>query len=171
MITLGEHPLTLGVERDEAPDWLLPLLEEGRDAAYVDTGYLRALLDDHDDHHAVVTAHWDVTTANFYTSPLVIAEAVRQVAKHGDGVTQEWRWDKVAQTKSIVVDNRLIFVCAPPDEIVQRAFIELVEMQRLLMRLDLCDSLSMVILNVLRHRRVLGFDDHFRSVGAALEPT
>jgi predicted nucleic acid-binding protein len=170
LIALGDHPLTLGVTRDETPDWLVGLVDAGRDAAYVDTWYLRALLDDYDDHHAVVAAHWEATTANFYTSPLVIAEAVRQVAKHGEGVTQQWRWERVTQTKVMIVDDRSILICAPPEEALKLAFVELVEMQQSLPRLDLCDSLSMVILNALQHRRVLGSDDHFRYVGAALEP-
>jgi predicted nucleic acid-binding protein len=170
LIALGDHPLSLGVRRDEAPEWLWPLIDAGRDAAYVDTGYLRALVDDGDGHHAVVADHWRSTKAIFYTSPLVVAEAVRQVAKHG-GVNQQWRWDRVNDTKVLFVDDRMILVCAPPDEVVRLALVELVNMQQILVRLDLCDSLSMVILNVLRHRRVLGFDDHFRSVGAALEPS
>lgn len=169
MIVLGDHPLSIGVRREQAPGWLQPLIDAGRDAAFVDTGYLRALIDEGDAHHSVVSAHWRSTKAIFYTSPLVIAEAIRQLAKHG-GVDQQWRWDKVSQTKALFIDDRMILVCAPPDEVVRLALVELVNMQRILLRLDLCDSLSMVILDAVQHRRVLGFDDHFRSVGAALEP-
>ena len=160
----------LGVGLEEAPEWLRPLLEAGRDAAYVDTWYLRALLDDYDDYHAVVDAHWEVTTANFYTSPLVVAEAVRHLAKHGGGVSHQWRWDRVNRTKTMIVDDRVILICAVPTQVFEHALVELVDMQQSLPKLDLCDSLSMVILNALQHRRVLGSDDHFRVVGAALEP-
>jgi predicted nucleic acid-binding protein len=164
------YSLTLGLARDRAPSWLVPLLEAGRDAAYVDTWYLRALLDEYDDYHGIVAEHWRQTTANFYTSPLVAAEAVRQVAKHGGGVTPHWRWGRVAYAKTIFVDDRLILVCAPPKEVFDHAFAELVDMQQGLPRLDLCDALSIVILNAAQHRRVLSSDDHFRSVGAQLEP-
>jgi predicted nucleic acid-binding protein len=169
LIALGDHPLSLGVRRDQAPEWLQPLIDAGRDAAYIDTGYLRGLVDERDERHLIVTDHWRSTKAVFYTSPLVVAEAVRQVAKHG-GVDQEWRWEKIDQTKTLFIDDRMILVCAPPDEVVRTALVELVNMQRILVRLDLCDSLSMVILDAVQHRRVLGFDDHFRAVGAALEP-
>lgn len=136
----------------------------------IDTGYLRALIDDSDDLHPTVAEHWRLTRAIFYTTPLVVAEAVRQVAKHG-GADQQWRWARVDETKVLVSDDRVILVCAPTEEVVRSAMTQLAAMQRELVRLDLCDCLSMVILDTLKHRRVLGFDNHFRSVGAALEPS
>jgi predicted nucleic acid-binding protein len=144
-------------------------LEAGRDAAYVDTGYLRALLDPREELHPAVEDHWRVTNAVFYTSSLVAAEIVRQLAK-ASYVDQPWRWNKVASVKTMVVDAREILVCCPPTEVIHDALTALDEMQRALVRLDLCDSVSMVILDRLRHRRVCGFDEHFASIGALLEP-
>lgn len=131
--------------------------------------YIRALLDDRDDRHAAVARYHTGLRASLYTSALVVAEAARQFAK-ADQVPQDWRWTHVTDLASIISTSRRITVCAPPDEEIVEALAELTEMQKMLVRLDLCDLVSMRVLDALSHRRVLGFDDHFRSVGASLEP-
>lgn len=169
MISIGSYPLLLGVERPCAPRWAIPIIDAGRDAAYVDTGYLKALFDDADQYHTVARAHWQTTKAVLYTSSLVLGEVYRQFAKTGRR-DQTWRWTCVRTVTQFVMVDRRILVCCPPHDVLERAIKELGEMQESLVRLDLCDSLSMVILDTMRHRRVLSFDDHFRSVGASLEP-
>jgi predicted nucleic acid-binding protein len=161
--------MQVGVELAQAPEWTKHVIDAGRDAAFVDTGYLRALLDDSDESHDVVRDHWQSARAVFYTSSLVLSETVRWVAKTGTR-DQFWSRNTVTQAKALVVDDQLLLVCAPPRDIVHTAMNELVEMQENLPRLDLCDTLSMVILKLLEHRRVLSFDNHFRAIGATLEP-
>jgi predicted nucleic acid-binding protein len=170
LIDIGGHSLLIGVPRAEVPDWALAVLEQGRrDAAYVDTGYLRALVDPRDSHHAVVREHWRVNKTVAYTSSLVASEATRQLAK-AKGVDQHWRWDKVESVKRLMIDDRSVIVCSPPRDVVLQAMAVLVELQRSLIRLGLCDCVTLLMLDVLRHRRVLGFDDHLNAVGASLEP-
>lgn len=145
------------------------MVDAGRNAAFVDTGYIRALLDERDERHATVRRFHEGLSASLYTSALVVAEAVRQFAK-ADQVSQDWRWARVESLTAIFARDYGITVCAPPDNVIGAALDELTEMQRFLVRLDLCDLVSMLVLDLLSHRRVLGFDDHFRSIGASLEP-
>jgi predicted nucleic acid-binding protein len=172
MIYIGDYPMNVGVATADAPAWSTHVLQAGRDAAFVDTGYLVALLNPHDQQHRVAREHWETTKAIFYTSSLVVSEIVRQMAKaNGPTIDQNWRWDKVSAVNAMFVADRRVTLCSPPRALVLEALTELIAMQRELeSRLDLCDSVSMMILDQLRHRRVCGFDNHFRAVGASLEP-
>lgn len=170
MIDVSDYSMQLGISWDEAPEWAGRLVElNRRDAAFVDTGYIRALLDTEDGNHVAAKQHWSQTKVLPYTSELVAAEAVRQLAKK-KRVDQGWRWQRVEEIKSIVVDDERIVVCSPPREVIDDAFRNLLAWHRALHRLDLCDALTMVVLDAMRHRRVFGFDAHLRSMGAALEP-
>lgn len=169
MITINRHPLVVGVADSDAPEWGRHVLAEGRNAAFMDTSYLRALLDPADAKHEVAELSFKTLDASLYTSALVVAEAVRHFAK-AKQVGQQWRWDRTRELKSLVIEQRRILVCSPPESVVRDALVELVQMQEAIIRLDLCDCLSMMLLDRLEHRRVLGFDDHFRAVGAQLEP-
>ena len=169
VIDVGAYALVLDVRASDVPAWLLPVVEGGRDAAFVDTGYIRALLDERDARHGVVRQFHEGLSASLYTSALVVAEAARQLAKAGR-VDQAWRWDRVDALASIFVHQRRITICAPPDDVVAAGLRRLSEMQRVITGLDLCDLMSMVVLDMLNHRRVLGFDNHFRTIGASLEP-
>lgn len=169
MINVGSYGLVLQVSANEVAPWLRPVIEAGRDAAFVDTSYIHALLDERDDRHAEVRRFHDGLSASLYTSALVVAESARQFAK-GKSVEQSWRWQRVEELSALLSADQRMTICAPPEPVVRDALATLQEMQRIVGRLDLCDSLSMVVLNSLRHRRVLSFDDHFRSIGASLEP-
>lgn len=170
MIDIGGHPLTLGFRFDEPPDWLRPMVDLGRrDAAFVDTGYLLALSDPNDPYHSIATDHWNGSALIGYTTQLVLAETVRGLAKR-KGLTQSIRVARVEHLKRLTIDENDIIVCAPPRELVLRAFRELIDMQRILDKLDLCDCCSMLALDEAQHRRVLTFDNtHFGAVGAFLE--
>jgi predicted nucleic acid-binding protein len=165
LIDVGKYGLVLEVSTEQVPPWLRPVIDAGRDAAFVDTSYLRALLDERDDRHGAVTAFHGGLSASLYTSALVVAEAARQFAK-AKAVNQQWRWERVETLARILAVEQHMVICAPPDAAVRDALLALSDNQRLLGRLDLCDSLSMLVLDALRHRRVLGFDDHFRAIGA-----
>jgi predicted nucleic acid-binding protein len=169
VIDVGGYGLVLAATPADVAPWLRPVIEAGRDAAFVDTSYIRALLDDRDDRHAAVDAFHNGLSASLYTSALVVAEAARQFAK-AERVGQDWRWQRVEQLTAILATEEQMVICAPPETVIRDALAVLNDMQRVLLRLDLCDLVSMLALEALNHRRVLGFDDHFRAVGASLEP-
>lgn len=169
MIDVGSYSLVLDVAPTDVAPWLRPVVDAGRDAAFVDTGYIRALLDDRDERHAGVREFHEGLSANLYTSALVVAEAARQFAK-AERADQQWRWERTSELAMILAVEQRMVICAPPEPVVRESFLLLREMQHTLVRLDLCDSLSLIVLDTLNHRRVLGFDNHFRAVGASLEP-
>lgn len=167
MIDVGAYSLTIG-RTESFPEWLQPVYGR-RDAAYVDTGFLRALLVPDDQYHELAALHWSSSKLFAYTSPLVVAEVARQFSK-----SQEAR-DRVLQRAQeisrLCIADKEIAICAPPQDVVERALSVWVEHQLIVDRLDLCDALSFVILDTLKHRRVLGFDHHFNTIGASLEPS
>jgi predicted nucleic acid-binding protein len=170
LINVGRHPLTLGLAFADAPSWASPVIDFGRrDAAFVDTGFIVALLRPADGLHELAKAHWENNSSLAYTTPLVAAEVVRQLAK-SSSVTQPWRVERVSEVRRMIVDRNEIIVCETTRGLVHAALRELDEMQRTIDRLDLCDCLSMIVLDSLRHRRVFGFDSDFQIVGATLEP-
>lgn len=160
----------LGVSSNDVAPWLRPVVDAGRDAAFVDTGYIRALLDERDDRNPLVRDFHEGLSASLYTSVLVVAEAARQFAK-ARGATQDWRWARVDELVAMLVTEHRMIICAPPKELVERGLASLRDMQRTLVRLDLADLVSVLVLDELRHRRVLGFDDHLRAMGASLDPS
>jgi len=169
MIDISGYGLVLAVSPVDVPPWLRPVVEAGRDAAFVDTGYIRALLDERDDRNAPVRAFHEGLSASLYTSALVVAEAARQFAK-ADRVGQDWRWERIDALADLLATEQQMVICAPPEDVVHKALATLRTMQRILLRLDLSNLVSLLVLEALRHRRVLGFDNHFRAVGASLEP-
>jgi len=78
MIDVGGHALVLDVAAADVEPWLQPVVEAGRDAAFVDTGYIHALLNDRDQRHGEVRNFHEGLSARLYTSALVVAEAARQ---------------------------------------------------------------------------------------------
>jgi predicted nucleic acid-binding protein len=170
LINVGDHPLHIGIAFADAPVWAADIVDIGRrDAAFVDTGFLVALLNQRDNLHDRAAAHWRQATVLPYTTPLVVGETVRQLAK-AKGVPQPWRVARVAEMRQMVVDQTRIVVCGTNRDLLHAAMRELDEMQHTIERLDLCDCLSMMVLDRLRHRRVFGFDSDFDVVGASLEP-
>jgi predicted nucleic acid-binding protein len=170
VIDIGGHPLAIGIPFDQAPLWADAIVGVGRrDAALVDTGYLRALLDPSDGYHEIASEHWNSSSLAPYTTPLVLGETVRQMAKYG-GASQPWRIERVSEVRRIVVDRAEIIICGTTKELIHQALRAVDEMQHIIDKLDFCDCLSMTVLDALQHRRVLGFDSDFSTIGASLEP-
>jgi predicted nucleic acid-binding protein len=170
MIDLGAYDLLVGVEKPW-PLWAEPLDQANRrDAAFVDTSYLAALLNPEDERHGVVTRHARSTRVLRYTTSFVVCETVRQIVK-GGYARLNVRQARVSECKRVTLDDGDILICSPSREMVAAGYSALQEMQMTFTKLDLCDAISFVTLDALRHRRVLGFDHHFRSAGAQLEPT
>ena len=170
MINIGRHPLTIGVPSSQVPSWSYELFTSGRrDAAFVDTGYLRALLDERDQYHSIAAEYFSSVDSIFYTSGFVLSEATRQMAK-ARRVAQGWRWERVERIKELTLDSGTVLVVTPPQDIVSRALSLLVDWQKVIVRLDLCDVISILALDVLEHRRVVGFDSDFAVLGATMEP-
>jgi predicted nucleic acid-binding protein len=167
MIDLSPYPLTIGTTSGEP--WMQPVLDRGRGAAFVDTGFIRALMDGNDRYHARAESHFKRATVNCYTTSLVLAEAIRQVAK-SDGLNYRMRTQWFDFCKSALIDTERIYVCVPPRIVLMEAFRELESMRPSLPDLDLCDTLSIAVLNHASHKRVFGFDSHFTTFGAQLEP-
>jgi hypothetical protein len=70
----------------------------------------------------------------------------------------------------LVVGGGRIVICNPPREFVLQCYQSLLEARLIDSKIDLCDILSMTVLDYARHKRVFGFDRHFSSHGATLEP-
>lgn len=168
MINLSSYNLTIG-RTASAADWFGPILARGRGAAFVDTGFITALIFKDDQYSRDAQRAFRVSRANFYTTNLVLAEVVRQITKAGN-LNASLKNQHFAQCSRILVDSEDILVCAPPRDIVITAYSALRESRTIHPSLDLCDLLSLVVLDYAHHRRVLGFDTHFRSFGAQLEP-
>jgi predicted nucleic acid-binding protein len=170
MVDLTGYSLTIGRAAVETAEWFQPVLDRGRGAAFIDTGFLKGLFFDRDNYSAPARTHFaGARGVNFYTTNLVLAEAVRQIVKDGgtNYATRTLMFDKCTE---LLIDSQRIFVCAPPREIVLQAYEELREARLIQPTLDLCDILSIVVLEHAQHRRVFGFDSHFSSFGAQLEP-
>lgn len=149
--------------------WFQPVVHRGRDAAFLDTGFLRALVDPTDSHHGIAQMHFSESSGNFYTTNLVLAELVRQIVKHrqADYVTRQ---NMYQQCYDLLGAGNIVCVCSPPKAVLEDAYSQLGSLRPTNSSLDLCDALSMVVLNYACHNRILGFDSHFRIVGGRLEP-
>jgi predicted nucleic acid-binding protein len=164
---------SLGIDRayEGVQDWFRPVLDRGRGAAFVDTGFLKAIINDKDPLAPPAKRHYEESVAgtNFYTTSLVLAEAVRQVAKQKgiDFPTQQRQFERCSE---LLIDRAHVFVCHPPREVLMSAYEALRETRQTEPTLDLSDALSIAVLDYARHRRVFGFDGHFRTFGAQLEP-
>jgi predicted nucleic acid-binding protein len=169
MVDLTKHSLTIGRPASDVADWFRPVLDRGRGAAFIDTGFLKGLFFDSDQYTATARAHFEAASGNFYTTNLVLAEAVRQIAKDkiADYPTKSFMFDKCTD---LMIGSGRVFVCVPPRELVLSAYQELSEARPSQPGLDLCDCLSVIVLEHAQHRRVFGFDSHFSIFGAQLEP-
>lgn len=150
-------------------DWFKPVFNRGRDAVFIDTGFLKALVDHTDTKSPIARLHFDSAKANFYTTNLVLAETVRQIAKEG-GVDWVTKMRRFGRCDELLIDSGRIFVCAPPREVILQAYDALKEARTWSQSLDLCDVLSVAVLDYARHGRVFAFDSDFKQFGAKLEP-
>jgi len=169
MVNLSGYSLTIGRPASEVADWFRPVLDRGRGAAFVDTGFLKGLFFDKDQYAATARALFTRASGNFYTTNLVLAEAVRQITKESgvDHQTKALMFDRCTE---LMINTGTIFVCVPPRDIILDAYQELRDARVAQPSLDLCDLLSVTVLEHAQHRRVFGFDHHFSSFGASLEP-
>lgn len=169
MVDLTRHSLTIGRAASDVEEWFRPVLDRGRGAAFIDTGFLKGLFFDRDQYSATARAHFAAASGNFYTTNLVLAETVRQIAKDSgvDYPTKSFMFDKCTE---LMIDSGTVFVCVPPRDILLDAYQELSNARSDQPSLDLCDCLSIMVLEHAQHRRVFGFDSHFTVFGALLEP-
>lgn len=169
MLNLSNYPLSIGIAEKEADEWFHPILDRGRGGAFIDTGFLRGLLFDNDPYAITAKNYFASASGNFYTTNLVLAETVRQIskAKGTDVPTKTMMFGRCTQ---LLIDSTTIYVCAPPRNLVLSAYRELKEIRQSIPTLDLCDLLSIKVLEHAQHRRVFGFDTHFTVYGAQLEP-
>jgi predicted nucleic acid-binding protein len=174
MVDLNEYGLTIGIEADRVEGWFKPVLSRGRGAVFVDTGFLRGLFTSsgEDQYSSQATAHFDGAAAtNFYTTDLVLAEAVRQIAKE-KGLSGNKRKKWFRECSQLVVSPSVdIFVCAPPRKYVMRSRKILQNTGLVQTGVDLCDVLTGVVLDYACHRRIFGFDSDLAKFGAQLEPS
>ena len=169
MVDLSTYGLTIGRSVARAAAWFAPVLSRGRGAVFVDTGFLRALFDGADQYASLARTLFDETSANFYTTDLVLAEVVRQIAIK-DGIDHPTRERWFNSCTDLLVDSGTILVCVPPADVLFKAYDELRVARNTDPRLDLCDLLSVTVLDYAQHRRVFGFDRHYGIFGAQLEP-
>jgi len=175
MIDLSLYNLTLGRTLEGAAEWFRPVLDRGRGAALIDTGFLRAMIDENDQYAFDARKYYDdsAPSTHFYTTSLVLAETVRQIAKgkpRGGHVDYAMRQRWFDQCSEILIDRTYVFVCHPPRELLISAYQELRATRQIMPSLDLCDALSVSVLDYAQHRRVFGFDGHFNTFGAQVEP-
>jgi predicted nucleic acid-binding protein len=170
MVDLTGYNLTIGRAAVEIADWFRPVFDRGRGAAFIDTGFFKGLFFDRDHYATIARNHFrGASGINFYTTNLVLAEIVRQITKDG-GANQMIRNMMFDNCTDLLIDSHRVFVCAPPQEVMLAAYEELREARAAQPRLDLCDALSIIVLEHAQHRRVFGFDNHFSNFGAQLEP-
>ena len=81
MLNLSDYPLNIGIAEKEAAEWFYPVLDRGRGAAFIDTGFLRGLFFDNDPYATTARSYFASASGNFYTTNLVLAETVRQTQK------------------------------------------------------------------------------------------
>jgi predicted nucleic acid-binding protein len=169
MFDLRKYGVRIALPYSQVDDWFKPVLNRGRDAVFLDTGFLAALVDHTDQFSNTARLHFANAKANFYTTNLALAETVRQIAKAGgvDWVTKTRRFGRCDE---LLIDTERIFVCAPPREVILEAYSELKEARTWSQSLDLCDILSITVLNYAHHRRIFSFDNDFKQFGAMLEP-
>jgi predicted nucleic acid-binding protein len=169
MLDLSKYGMRIALPLQDVDDWFQPVFNRGRDAVFVDTGFLKGLVDDTDQFSNIARLHFASAKANFYTTNLVLAETVRHIAKT-KGVDWATKSRRFGRCEELLIDNDRVFVCAPPRELIIQAYDELKEARAWSQSLDLCDILSVTVLNYAHHGRVFSFDNDFRQFGARLEP-
>lgn len=137
---------------------------------FVDTGFIKALIDHADAYSAAARRHFSSSRGiTYYTTNLVLAEVARQIAKDkGSDFPTRSTW--FGRCTELLISTETIYVCSPPRDVVLEAYALLTSARESIPKLDLCDALSVVVLDYAKHRRVFGFDSHFTSFGANLEP-
>jgi predicted nucleic acid-binding protein len=168
MLDLTRHSPRIERSLDDADEWFRPVIDNGRGAAFVDTSFLIALISADDQFHDAAERLFDNSTARYYTTAMVVAEAVRQIVK-GANRAREGLLERCTE---FVLRNALVVVCSPPREFVLQSYREFIEIRGSIdVKLDFGDYISMAVLDYARHRRVFGFDRrHFTALGALLEP-
>lgn len=170
MIDLSTYNPQIGCQEPNVPEWLRPVIFRGRGAAFVDTGFLKALIDQRDQYHDIAKAHLDASVVtNFYSTSLVLNEVVRQIAKE-KGIDYPTRNAWFGKCTELFFDHDSIYVCQPPRDIIIETYDQLSIDRDVLPDLDLCDALSINVLKYAKHNRVFGFDSHLTIFGASIEP-
>jgi len=153
MVNLSSYNLTIGRPTSEVADWFRPVLNRGRGAAFVDTGFLKGLFFDKDQYASPARSLFSRASGNFYTTSLVLAEVVRQITKDS-GADYPTKTLMFNQCTELMIDTGTIFVCVPPRDILLEAYQELRDARVSQPSLDLCDLLSITVLEHAQHRRV-----------------
>lgn len=154
---------------ENSEDWLQPVIRNGRGAAFIDTGFLRGLLDETDQYHDISRIHFeDISGTALYTTSFVLLEVTRQIAKHKQ-VSKFQIDNMLIQAEALFVNDTVITICIPNRRIVDLSMRRLCELRRQV-DLDLCDVTSISVLEYAQHSRVLGYDQHLAYFGANLEP-
>ena len=168
---LFKFSLSIGIPKDIVQEWFMPIYESGRGAAFVDTGFLRGVIDESDEHHDQSLEHFNSSlNTNLYTTSLVFAEVVRQISKH-KRPRNKFHSDKMFHScEQILVEDKSIKICHPPFAMIEESFRTLSLERQVIQKLDLCDVTSLLVLEYAQHNRVFGFDRHFEHFGARLEP-
>jgi len=130
-----------------------------RDSLFVDTGYVIALVNQHDRYHSMALGLSD----KFNASPLVISDAV--LMEIGNALSRIARKEAVEIIAAFKNSENVVLVHDTPD-----LFDAAVRMYQSYQdkTWGLVDCLSFVIMRKLRINRVLGFDRHFVQAGFQL---
>lgn len=154
---------------EESEDWLRPVIRNGRGAAFIDTGFLRGLLDETDQYHEISKLHFEeISGTALYTTSFVLLEVTRQIAKHKQAPKNRIN-AMLEDAASIFLNDATVTICVPNRRIIDLSIRRLCEL-RLQLELDLCDVTSISVLEYAQHSRVLGYDQHLAYFGAQLEP-
>lgn len=170
MIDLSSFSTQIGRDLKEVDGWFRPVFDRGRSAVFVDTGFLRALIlpDQWSDLAQLQFA--GAKRTNFYTTTFVFGELVRKIAKskvRNAGQRHQW----FDECRSLLVEPGTIGLCSPPAELTKRAYKELLEAKSRPLGLDLCDAVTVKVMEYAQHRRIFSFDrKHLLAFGALVEP-
>lgn len=155
---------------EDCEDWFRPVISRGRGAAFIDTGFLRGLLDDTDQYHDISKIHFDdISGTSLYTTSFVLLEVTRQIAKHKNASNSKIQ-NMLNSIATLTINDQEILICVPSRRIIDLSMTRLCSLRRQIDKLDLCDVASISVLEYARHARVLGYDQHLSYFGAQLEP-
>lgn len=155
----------------DSEDWFQPVINRGRGAAFIDTGFLRGLLDETDQYHTISKLHFDeIKGTSLYTTSFVLLEVTRQISKNKQ-ISRDKSREMLDYAANLMVEDQVILVCVPSRRIIDLSLNRLCELRRTVNKLDLCDVTSITVLEYAQHARVLGYDQHLSYFGAQLEPS